>query len=344
MRVLVTGGTGFVGAHAVAALRARGHAVRLLARDPARVRPALAPVGVEAAAVETARGDVLDPDAVTQALSGCDAVLHAAAVFTYDARRVEALRATNTRATELVLGAAHRLRLDPVVHVSSYAALLPPSGPVLGPDEALKTPAAAYPASKAASERVARALQAAGAPVTIVQPGSVWGPHDPHFGESARLAVSLLRGLVPVRPRGGLPLVDVRDLAQTVSAAVEAGRGPRRYLVGGRFVTLRALASGLSELTGRPIRGVDVPAGVLLPGLRALDRLQRRAPLRLPAHFGGAWVLAAGAPTDDRRAEAELGFRPRPLAETLADTLRSLVRAGRLPARLAGRLLGEAPP
>ena len=195
MRVLVTGGTGFVGSHAVAALRERGHDVRLLARDPARVQAALAPVGVEAAAIETARGDVLDPDAVSQALSGCDAVLHAAAVYTFDARRVEAMRATNTRATELVLGAAHRRHLDPIVHVSSYAALLPASGPVVGPDEALKPPAAAYPASKAASERVARALQATGAPVTIVQPGSVWGPHDP-----ALRRVGAARRVLAARP------------------------------------------------------------------------------------------------------------------------------------------------
>jgi nucleoside-diphosphate-sugar epimerase len=318
--------------------------VRLLVREPARVQRALLPLGVDESAIETVRGDVLDPDAVTQALAGCDAVLHCAAVFTYDARRVEAMRATNTRATELVLGAANRLHLDPIVHVSSYVALLPPSGPVLGPDEPLKTPVAAYPASKAASERVARDLQATGAPVTIVQPGSVWGPHDPHFGESEQLAVSLLRGLVPVRPSGGLPLVDVRDLAQTLSAAIEAGRGPRRYLVGGRFVTLRALASRLSEITGRPIRGVDAPAGVLLPGLRAIDLLQRRLPVRLPAHFDGAWILAVGVPTDDSRAETELGFRPRPLQETVADTLRSLVREGRLPARLAGRLMVSSPP
>src|SRR5215204_5657596 len=271
MRVLVTGGTGFVGAHTVAALRERGHEVRVLARDPSRVRPAFSPLGIDESAIETICGDVLDEDAVQRALAGCEAVVHAAAVFTYDTRRFNAMRATNTRATELVLGVANRLHLDPIVHVSSYVALLPPSGHVLGPDEAVKTPAAAYAASKAASERVARDLQAAGARVTIFQPGSVWGPHDPHFGESAQLAVPLLRGLVPVRPSGGFPIVDVRDLAQTLSAAIEAGRGPRRYMVGGRFVTLRALANQLSEMTGRPIRGVDVPAGVLLPGLRALD-------------------------------------------------------------------------
>jgi dihydroflavonol-4-reductase len=344
MRVLVTGGTGFVGGHAVAAIRERGHDVRLLVRDPSRVRPALSPLGVDESAVEAMYGDVLDEAAVNRAMTGCDAVVHAAAVFTYDARRVDAMRATNTRATELVLGAANRLHLDPIVHVSSYVALLPPSTPVLGPDEALKTPEAAYPATKAASERVARDLQAAGAPVTIIQPGLVWGPDDPHLGESAQLAVSLLRGLVPLRPSGGFPMVDVRDLARALSAAIEVGRGPRRYLVGGRFITLGALAARLSELTGRPIRGLDVPAGVLLPGLRVVDRLQRRLPMRLPAHFGGTWVLSVGVPTDDSRADKELGFRLRPLNDSLADTIRSLVRGNRLPTRLAGRLITTAPP
>jgi dihydroflavonol-4-reductase len=343
MRVLVTGGTGFVGGHTVAALRERGHEVRLLARDPSRVGPALGPLGFDESGIETMRGDVLDEDAVIRASAGCDAVVHAAAVFTYDARRVDAMRATNTRATQLVLGTANRLHLDPIIHVSSYVALLPPSGPVLGPDEALKRPAAAYPATKAASERVARDLQATGAAVTILQPGLVLGPHDPHFGESAQLVGSLLRGLVPLRPRGGFPIVDVRDLAQAVSVAMEAGRGPRRYLVGGRFITLGALAKRMSELTGRPIRGVDVPAGALLPGMRLVDVLQRHLPVRLPAHFDGTWALSVGVPTDDSRAEKELGFRLRPLDDTVAGTIRCLVGQRRLPARLAGRLITPDP-
>jgi nucleoside-diphosphate-sugar epimerase len=300
-------------------------------------------LGVDESGIETMRGDVLDNDAVNRASAECDAVVHAAAVFTYDARGVDAMRATNTRATHIVLGTANRLHLDPIIHVSSYVALLPPSGSVLGPDEALKTPAAAYPATKAASEQVARDLQASGASVTIFQPGLVLGPHDPHFGESAQLVESLLRGLVPLRPSGGFPIVDVRDLAQAVSVAMEAGRGPRRYLVGGRFITLSALANRLSEITGRPIRGIDVPAGVLLPGLRLIDILQRYLPMRLPAHFGGAWVVSAGVPTDDSRAERELGFRLRPLDDTIADTIRSLVGQRRMPARLAGRLMSAAP-
>src|SRR5687767_11016642 len=98
MRVMVTGGTGFVGSHTVAALRERGHDVRLLVRDPTRVQAVLAPHGVDPSTIQTVHGDVLDPEAVNQALAGCDAVLHAAAVFSYDARRADIMRTTNARA------------------------------------------------------------------------------------------------------------------------------------------------------------------------------------------------------------------------------------------------------
>src|SRR5262245_17856127 len=110
MLMVVTGGTGFVGSHAVAALVGAGHRVRVLARSPDRVRGALAPLGVDD--VETVIGDVTDPAAVRRALDGCDAAMHAASVFSFDAQRSEEMRAVNARGTENVLGTAHRLGLD----------------------------------------------------------------------------------------------------------------------------------------------------------------------------------------------------------------------------------------
>jgi dihydroflavonol-4-reductase len=79
--------------------------------------------------VESVVGDVTEPQSVEEAMAGCDAVLHAAAVFTTDPRAASRIRATNVRAVEIVLGAAVRVGLDPVVHVSSYTALLPPQTP-----------------------------------------------------------------------------------------------------------------------------------------------------------------------------------------------------------------------
>jgi nucleoside-diphosphate-sugar epimerase len=127
MRVLVTGGTGFVGSHSVAAFVSRGHQVQLLVRSRDRVARSLSPLGV--AGVESVLGDATAPQSVEEAMAGCDAVLHAAAVYSLDPRAAPRVRETNLRAAEIVLGAAVRMGLDPVVHVSSYVALLPPEPP-----------------------------------------------------------------------------------------------------------------------------------------------------------------------------------------------------------------------
>src|SRR5262249_15028402 len=158
MRVLVTGGTGYVGSHSIAALVRAGHRVRVLARSPERVAAALEPLGVDG--VETVIGDVTDPAAVERALEGCDAVLHAASVFSLDARKADEMRTVNVRGTEVVLDTAYRRGLDPIVFVSSELALLPPvDGAVLTPDSPVGQTDWAYCRSKADSELVARRYQ-----------------------------------------------------------------------------------------------------------------------------------------------------------------------------------------
>jgi dihydroflavonol-4-reductase len=210
--VLVTGGTGYVGSHAITALTRAGHRVRVLARSPERIPAALGPLGV--AGVETAIGDVTDPAAVERALEGCDAVLHAASVFSMDARRADEMTSVNVRGTEIVLGTAHRLGLDPIVYVSSEVALLPPAdGEVLTPDSPVQRPPGPYCRSKADAELVARRLQALGAPVVSVQPAALWGPQDPHLGEGATLATNVLRHRYPVVMPGGMHIADVRRVA-----------------------------------------------------------------------------------------------------------------------------------
>jgi len=120
MKVLITGGTGFVCSHAVAAIAGSGHELRLLVRRPEQVAASLDPLGVDVCDVVV--GDVLDETVVASAVQGCDAVVHAAAVFSLDSRRAEEMRRTNVPATELVLGQAVARGLDPVVHVSTTTA------------------------------------------------------------------------------------------------------------------------------------------------------------------------------------------------------------------------------
>jgi dihydroflavonol-4-reductase len=335
--VLVTGGTGYLGSHSVAALIRAGHRVRVLARSPERVTAALGPLGIDR--IETAIGDVTEPAAVEDALEGCDAVLHAASVFSMDPRKADEMRAVNVRGADVVLGTAYRLGLDPIVHVSSELALLPPAdGEVLTPDSSVKQPRWPYCRSKADSELVARRYRALEAPVVSVLPAAVWGPHDPHFGEGATLATNVLRKRYPIVMPGGMHIVDVRDVAAALAAVMERGRGPRAYMVAGHYVSMPELIRTLADLTGRRIRFVILPAWFLAAFGRAADAAQRRLRARLPWNAEGIWVMNCAARCDDSTSRGELGLEPRPLRETFADTVRWLVEAGHLDPGEAGRL------
>lgn len=328
MRVLVTGGTGFIGSHSVAALLSQGHQVRLLVRSRERVARSLSPLGV-AADVEPVLGDVTAPGSVAKAMAGCDALLHAAAVYSFDARAAARIRDVNVRGTEIVLGAAVRAGLDPVVHVSSYVALLPPGDAVLTPDSLVKRPQGAYSRSKADSERVARRYQEQGAPVVITYPGAVIGPHDPYLGESNRNIIAFATSGLAMR-EGGVPWVDVRDVAKVHAAVMEPGRGPRRYMITGQYIALTDLTAMLHEITGHRGRIVALPAGAAEALGRMADLMQHITPGRLHFSHEAMWICALQAHCDDSRTVKELGITPRDLRETLADTVRWLAGEGHI--------------
>ena len=334
MKVLVTGGTGFIGSHSVAALLSRGHQVRLLVRSRDRVARSLSPLGV--GEVESVLGDVTAPRSVEEAMAGCDAVLHAAAVYSLDARAASRVREVNVRGAEIVLGAAVRAGLDPIVHVSSCVALLPPDGVVLTPDSPVQRPRGAYSRSKAESERVARRYQDQGAPVVITYPGAVIGPHDPYLGDSNRSIVEFVNSGITMR--GGFPWVDVRDVAEVHAAVMEPGRGPRRYMITGHYIAARDLTAMLHEITGRHGRIVAMPAGAAQAVGRVANLVQHIVPGRLPFNYEAIWAGALQPHYDDSRTISELGITPRDLRVTLEDTVRWLADHGHIaatPARQA---------
>jgi nucleoside-diphosphate-sugar epimerase len=338
MRVLVTGGTGYVGSHTVAALRAQGHEVRLLVRDPRRVTAALTPLGVPAADLGTVVGDVTDPAAVERAVRDCEAVVHAGSVYSLDSRDAARIRQVNARGTDLVLGTAHRAGLDPIVYVSSIVALLPSNGRILTPDSPPGHPPGPYLGSKAEADRVARRYQQAGAPVVITYPGAVYGPHDPHLGDGLRRVRNVLKGRYPIAPSGGYSIVDVRDVAKIHAAVLEPGRGPRRYLASGTFVRPADLVAGFAAVTGRRLPTITMPARMLLPVARVVQLVQHVTPVHIPVEFEAIYFCRCASRCDDTKTRQELGVVPRDLLVTLADSVRWLVEQGHITAREAGML------
>ena len=331
MRVLVTGGTGFVGSHTVRAFATAGHTVRVLARSPAKIERVLPALD----GLEVAEGDAIDEDAVARAMDGCDAVFNSVSMVSLDSRDEEHVRHINLRSAEVVLGTAAGLGLDPIIHVSSVSALLPPEGPgsVLTHESPVGSPPGAYMQSKAAADRFARALDA---PVTLTYPTMVVGPEDPTLGEGMAMIANVLRGLVPALPPGGMEVVDVRDVAAVHAAALVPGQGKRRFVVNGTHRSARALVGDLRNLTGRRLPAAPIPSVVASVAARAAEAMPIALPVTLTSE--AVWVLSLDARSDDGETRHQLGVQPRPLEDTLGDTVRWMADAGVITKGQAGRL------
>ena len=340
MRIFITGASGFVGSHTVGSLLAAGHRPRALVRDPGKAARVLARLGVPVGDVELVRGDMLDAEAVTEALDGCDAAVHAAAAIgvTGSAPRPggagDALVRTNLEGTRNVVGGAVACGVERVVHVSTIAVFVPPTGPRITADGPLAEPRTPYGRSKLAAERYVRGLQAEGAPVTIVYPGGVFGPEQPRLDALMEGVAAALDLLWPLPP-GGVSVLDVRDLGEALARAATTPT-PDRLLLGGHYLTWPRFADLCDRLTGARCRRVRVPGGLMLGAGSLLDAAKRVHDFDYPLTRDAAEFMVKLVPTDDSPALQALSLSLRPVEETVEDGLRWLAAAGHL--RRAGRL------
>ncbi|MBM7774509.1 nucleoside-diphosphate-sugar epimerase [Actinokineospora baliensis] len=346
MLVSVTGATGFVGAHTVAAIVGAGHRVRVLVRESARhpavdarVAAALDPLGVDPSAVSIVAGDVTDPGRVAGLVRGADAVLHAASVYSFDSRDHAAVRRTNVRGTEVVLAAARAAGVGRTIHVSSVGALLPAPGRVLDQHSPVGAPRERYLASKAAAESIAREHQATGAPVVISYPSALLGPHDPRVGDQTARLRNALRGLMPIWPTGGIPIGDVRDTAALHATLLSLPTPGRGYFGPGHYVSTRDFMAHLRDITGRALPAVRLPARAMLPLGALTGLIQRVWPWHIPAEYGAIYTCACATAVSDTADTA--GVHPRPVTDTFRDTVRWLHRDGLLTDRQAGAVSRE---
>jgi dihydroflavonol-4-reductase len=331
--VMLTGASGFLGIHVLQRLLDAGNQVRAFVRSPTKMREHLQLLGVDPdnPSLEIASGDMTDPAAVKQAAAGCDRAIHAAATFSYRRRDADRMLRDNKLGTSTVLDAAIDAGCTGIVHVSSIAALLRPRA-TLNHQSPLGVTLGPYTQSKVESERAARERQDAGAPVAIVNPGAILGPHDPYLGESDEVVRDILRGRLPTWPRGGLQWVDVRDTAEVVVAAL--ARPGRRYMVPGESVALPH--ETLRTVTGRRLPALRMSLKVALP---VLQLGYNTGWSFLPHAVEGSRLIATDTRVDYSATVDEFGIRGRSLEESMRDTVRWLADAGHISPRAAGKCL-----
>ncbi len=323
MRVLITGGTGFVGGWTAKAIANAGHSIRFLVRNPARLQTSVAKLGVDVS--DFAVGDITDQISVREALSGCDAVVHSAALVATDPRQAAQMLTTNMQGAQNVLGQAVELGLDPIIHVSSFTALFHPNLDTLTADLPVTGGADGYGTSKAQVDIYARGLQDAGAPVNITYPGMVLGPPvGDQFGEAGEgVKAALQMHAIPGRSAAWL-VIDVRDLAALHAALLEPGRGPRRYTAGGHRVSVPELASMFSQIAGTPMLALPIPDTALRIAGAVLDRAGRFLPFDTPITSAGMQYYTQMPASDDSPSERDLGIKYRDPHDTVADTITAL--------------------
>jgi nucleoside-diphosphate-sugar epimerase len=333
-RVLVTGGTGFLGRAVVHELVRAGYQVRLLVRPTAdRGR---FPDGVEFAA-----GDVTDRGTLENASAGAAAVVHAAALVKIAAPSAEFDR-VNVGGFQNVLDAAQGAGAA-VLYVSSFMALGPTEGGVAGVlDEA--APAGdrrwinSYERTKTLADRRARGAIEEGRRVAVVYPGVIYGPGELTEGNIVvRHVLDLLRRKVPVRlgrPERRWNYAFVDDVAVGVRVALEELlRTPgQRYVLGGENVSQGEFYRLVGELTGVRMPSRRLPDGLAktLGGIEKTLAGWRGATPKLTPDLVD--VYAHDWAFDSRRAEERLGYRSRTLRAGLESTFAWLRESGSWPA------------
>jgi dihydroflavonol-4-reductase len=323
MRALVTGASGFLGRHVVDALLSGGATVRALDR---RV-----PADGTLAEVQFVQGDVLDPDAVTRAVRGCEAVFHLAAVYSYRRRDGALMRTVNIDGTRVVLDAALRGESRRVVHTSSCVTCGPvPGRPATEADRPPPRDAAIpYRRSKIEAERLALRAARDGAAVVVVNPTAPVGPGDSRPTPTGKMVADVAGGRIRgYLTHSALNIVSVEDVAAGHILALERGASGRRYLLGGEDMGVRAVFSAIAAAAGIDPPPLPVPWPVAYAAALAGDWLLR--PFGRDADLLGLDSVRAGRLPhlfDDTRARAELGYVSRPAADALAAAVRDVLGA-----------------
>jgi dihydroflavonol-4-reductase len=323
MRVFVTGATGLLGSNIVNTFLGGGHAVKALARSPAKTTGLYAPGDVQ-----VVQGDLTAIDAFAGHLSGCDLLVHAAAYFReYYAPgdHWDMLYRTNVDGTRDMLQAAAQQGVAKVVYISTSGLIGPPKSGNVSDESSppgRRTHENLYFRSKLlAEEAILEWNREHPLPLMHILPGWMFGPGDTGPTGSGRMVLDFLARKLPAIAPGRAAVVDARDVADAVVAAADRGRAGERYIVAGLPATLAQIMETLEQISGVPAPRLRLPYPVML-GFAHVSKLVSRITGK-PALVTPEAVKTLQEPYDVSSAKAvrELGAAFRPLAETLRDEI-----------------------
>jgi dihydroflavonol-4-reductase len=322
---IVTGAAGHLGGYVVRELLSQGFVVRALVL-PGETCPAF--IDVNRHLLTEYTGNVCKPGSLSPLFEDFETesftVVHCAGIVAITQKPDERLYAVNVCGTENIIAACKQYRVKRLVYISSVHAIPPlPCGQTMCEVESFcpdKVPGY-YDKTKAiATQRVLDAVKE-GLDAVVIHPSGIIGPNGLPTGNMMHLIARYITGKLPAAVSGGFDFVDVRDVASGIVAAAAKGRRGGCYVLSNRFVNLKELFGLLSQASGRKELKLYLPlwvAKAVAPFAEVYYRLSGKTPFFTRYSLK---TLSENGVFSHKKASRELGYRPRPLKETLFDTV-----------------------
>lgn len=316
--ILVTGATGHIGNVLVRELCEEGYKVRVLVLPGESLHP------LEGMDIEIIEGNVLDPASLDRAMEGVAGIFHLAGIISIMPGEDERVRLVNVVGTQNVINAALGAGVKRMLHTSSIHALKRVEGVTM--DESLpfdaENPEGVYDRTKAEASLAVLAAVNEGLDAVIVCPTGVIGPHDYLGSEIGHLILSWLKKGVSLLTEGAYDFVDVRDVARGMILAYLHGRTGAVYILGGEQIPLTRMQQMVRDIAGLRSQVLKIPKRLALffanftPLYYRLTRVKPRF-----THYSLVTVMGNSDISSDR-ARRELGYNPRRMHDSIADTVR----------------------
>jgi dihydroflavonol-4-reductase len=324
--IVVTGATGFAGnalLRRLAELRAGDDSAASEVSVRAIVRAGRDTSSI-AGLAEIAEGDIQDRDSLVKAFRGAEVVFHLAGEVSISTRGFERLRKINVEGTRNVIEACKTAGVRRLVYTSSVHAFVePPKGSCLDEDSPIDPVRTIGPYSKSKAEATQLVFAAArsGLDAVVTYPSAIIGPYDHRPSRLGQVIISTVRRRLGAYVDGGYNFVDCRDLADGLVAAWKRGRAGEGYILCGNTVTVKQLLETIETASG-------VPAPRLKLNFRFVRSVSRLIPVyywitrQMPLFTTYALdVLQSNCDMSCEKAKRELGYSPRPLRETIVDSI-----------------------
>jgi dihydroflavonol-4-reductase len=317
--ILVTGATGHIGNVLVRELLKQGEKVRALIWRGEDTTP------LKGLDVEQVVGDVLDMASIESAMRGVETVYHLAGIISIMPGKNPFVWKVNVEGTRNVLEAALKAGVRRLVYTSSIHAIArAPKGTTM--DETLgydqNNPYGEYDRSKAAASLEVQKAVAKGLDAVIVCPTGVIGPFDFRGSEMGEVIRNASEAHTMLYVEGAYDFVDVRDVADGLIAAKERGRKGESYILSGQKLSVRYMLETVREVTGTAFARIKIPFSLAEWAARYTPWYYERTKSKPRFTPYSLEVLQSNSNISCKKALKELGYKPRPVYESIADTVR----------------------